>query len=262
MAHKRLQDRLTEMPPHGLLRDEVEAHFRGMPTRYWESVTKGELIWALETVHTFLAKLKTWDAPGAPAVASLRHCPERGFTKVMVCTWDRPGLLARIAATFGALRINILQSDVYTRCDNVALDIFQVSDIENSQAIDAKRLEHLVFLLEGSLNEPPRFVSMWARQFHKLYQVPKGNVVLELDNDSSPQSTVLRVEAPDRLGLMYDILEALNECSVNVAQAVVHTDGATARDVFYITDLEGAKITNKLALGTIRKIVLESLRVA
>src|SRR4051812_10803722 len=121
LAQKRLQQRLTQTPPQGLLRDEVEAHFRGMPTRYWETVTKGELIWALETVHAFLAKLRTWDAPGAPAVATLRHCPERGFTKVMVCTWDRPGLLARIAATFGALRLNILQSDIYTRRDNVAL---------------------------------------------------------------------------------------------------------------------------------------------
>ena len=262
LAQKRLQQRLTQAPPQGLLRDEVEAHFRGMPTRYWETVTKGELVWALETVHAFLEKLRMWEAPGAPAVATLRHCPERGFTKVMVCTWDRPGLLARIAATFGALRLNILQSDIYTRRDNVALDIFQVSDLENAQDIDAKRLEHLVFLLEGSLNEPPRFVSMWARQFHKLYQIPRGNVILELDNDSSPQNTVLRVEAPDRLGLLYDVLEALNECYVNVAQAIVHTDGATARDIFYITDLEGAKITNKLALGTIRKIVLEALRVA
>src|SRR5206468_9483287 len=83
------------------------------------------------------------------------------------------------------------------------------------------------------------------RDFHSFPTRRSSDLVLELDNDSSAQSTVFRVEAPDRLGLLYDILEALNECSVNVAQAVVHTDGATARDVFYITDLEGAKIDRK-----------------
>jgi [protein-PII] uridylyltransferase len=82
--------------------------------------------------------------------------------------------------------------------------------------------------------------------------------MLEFDNESSQASTVLRVEAPDRLGLLYDILEALHGCSVNVAQAVVNTDRGIARDVFYITDREGAKITHKLALGTVRKVVLEA----
>src|SRR4051794_41554845 len=97
LAQKRLQQRLTQTPPQGLLRDEVEAHFRGMPTRYWETVTKGELVWALETVHAFLEKLRTWEAPGAPAVATLRHLPERRFTRRMVWTWVQTGFLSLIS---------------------------------------------------------------------------------------------------------------------------------------------------------------------
>src|SRR5688572_25068656 len=133
---KRLYERLLQTPPAGLHADEVRAHFQGMPAHYWEHVAKGELIWGMETIHGFLAKLKQWEAPGAPAVANLRHCPERGFTKIGVCTWDRPGLLAKIAATFSALRINILQADVYTRADNVALDVFQVSDLNQPHITD------------------------------------------------------------------------------------------------------------------------------
>lgn len=261
ITQKRLQERIMQAPPRGVLRDELEAHFRGMPVRYWESVTKGELIWALETVHAFLAKLREWETPGAPAVATFRHCPERGFTKVMICTLDRPGLLAKIASMFSALRINILQADVYTRTDNIALDVFQVSGLNDSRPIDAERLEQLIFMLEGALNDLPRFASLWARQFHKMYEARTGpSPVLDFDNESSEATTVLRVEAPDRLGLLYDILQALHECAVNVAQAVVNTEGGIARDVFYITDRDGAKIRHKLALGTIRKVVLQAVR--
>ena len=261
IKQKRLQEKLLQAPPPRVLRNELEAHFRGMPTRYWENVTKAELIWGLETVHAFLAKLNAWRTPGAPALATFRHCPERGFTKVMICTLDRPGLLAKIASTFSALRINILQADVYTRTDGIALDMFHASDTTDSRPIDAERLEQLIFMLEGALNEPPRFVSIWGRQFHKACERPPTKpAVIEFDNQSSERSTILRVEAADRLGLLYDILEALHACAVNVMQAVVSTDGGIARDVFYITDREGAKIMHKLALGTIRKVLIDALQ--
>ena len=67
------------------------------PRRCAKGAHKGELLWGLETIHAFFGKLAGWDLPGATVVANLRHCPERGFTKVGVCTWDRPGLLAKIA---------------------------------------------------------------------------------------------------------------------------------------------------------------------
>lgn len=261
LTQKRLQERVMQAPPPGVRRDELEAHFRGMPPWYWESVTRAELVWGLETVHAFLAKLIAWETPGAPAVASLRHCPERGFTKVMVCTLDRPGLLAKIAATFSALRINILQADVYTRTDNIVLDVFQVSGMNDARPIDAERLEQLVFMLEGALNDPPRLVSLWARQFQKACDpVVEAGVALDFDNVTSETNTILRVEAPDRLGLLCGVLEALHQCSVNVAQAVVSTEGGIARDLLFITDRDGAKIRHKLALGTIRKVVLEALQ--
>ena len=258
--HKRMYDRLMSIPPRGIHRDEVEAYFEGMPARYWENVTKSDLLWGLETVHAFLAKLKEWDSPGAPAVATARHCPERGFTKVIVCTWDRPGLLAKVAATFSALRINILQADVYTRADNIALDVFHVSDLNEAQVTDSERLEHVIFLLEGALNDPPRFVSVWASEFHKLCERRNGQMTVEFDNESSESCTILSVEAPDRLGLLYDILEGLNDCFMNVAQAVVKTEAGIAHDVFYLTDLEGRKVANPLTLQTLRKAVIEALK--
>ena len=262
LNQKRLQERVMQTPPRGIPRNELEAHFRGMPHWYWKNVARAELIWGLETVHAFVTKLATWESPGAPAVASLRHCPERGFTKVMVCTVDRPGLLAKIAATFSALRINILQSDVYTRTDNIALDVFQVAGMD-SRPIDTERLKQLIFMLEGALNDPPRLVSVWTRQFQKSHEKTARTpvpVIIDFDNETSETNTILRVEAPDRLGLLCSILEALHECSVNVAQAIVNTDAGIARDLFYITDRDGARIQHKLALGTIRKVVLEAIQ--
>lgn len=256
----RMYDRFRSSPPPDISDEEIEAHFKGMPARYWETVTKNELAWGLETIHSFFAKLKSWDLPGAPVVANLRHYPERGFTKVLVCTWDRLGLLAKIAATFSALRINILQADVYTRVDDLAFDVFQVSDLQKPQTIDTARLGQLMFLLEGALNEPPRFISLWASEFHKAIDHPKGLMpAVAFDTDPASEYTVLRIETADRLGLLYDVLQTLTEARVNVAQAIIKTDSNVARDTFHITDAKGGKITTPARLEQLRQTLIKAI---
>ena len=49
-----------------------------------------------------------------------------GHSEVWVCGWDRPRLLERIAGAFLSAQINILSADIFTRGDNLALDIFRV----------------------------------------------------------------------------------------------------------------------------------------
>jgi [protein-PII] uridylyltransferase len=251
----RLFARLRAHPPSGISGSEVDRHFHTMPARYWERVTKSDLMWGLETVHEFLAKASAAGAPGACVTADWRHCPERGFTKVMLCAWDRAGLLAKIAAAFSALRINILRADVYTRDDGVALDHFEVSD-----SAATVRLEHLPFLVEGALSEPPRFVSFWAAQFHKTVPASRqGSPHVEFDNQYSPEHTVVRVETPDRMGLLHDLLQTLTDCGMNIAQAVVGTDHNLACDEFYITDIKNRKVEDTQRLDTLSNALVAAV---
>lgn len=258
---ERLYARLREHPMIGVEQDEVDTHFAEMPTRYWERVTKSELIWGLETVHAYFHKLSEPSSAGAPAVvADSRHYPERGFSKVMVCARDRMGLLAKIAAAFSALRINILRADVYTRADNLAVDLFEVCELDHSNGHAARRLNELVFLLEGALSEPPRFVSIWASQFHKVLArtaAPPPHV--EFDNDASAEHTIVRIAAADRLGLLHDLLQSLTDCGVNIDQAMVETTDQLASDLFYVTDLKRQKILDPPRLAAIRKSLVEAI---
>ena len=256
----RFYDRIQEHPLPGLSRQEIDGHFRAMPMRYWERVTKAELIWGLETVHRFLHQDEA-RASGAPVViADSRHYPERGFTKVMVCSRDRPGLLAKIAAAFSALRVNILRSDVYTRTDGLALDLFEVCDPNHGHLASSERVQHLVFLLEGALSDPPRFVSVWAGQFHKTIPTVFDRAPqVEFDNSYSADHTIVRLQTADRLGLLGDVLQSLTDSELNIDQAVVETENDIAADVFYVTDLKGAKIVAPAQLNAIRKALVEAV---
>lgn len=260
MQRDRLLARVQEHPLPAISPGEVQMHFRGMPARYWERVTKAELIWGLETIHAFLDRLAVADGPRVAVVASSRHYPARGFSKIMVCAQDRPGLLAKIAAAFSALRVNVLRADVFTRSDGVALDVFDVADLEQSHLTGADRLRQLVFLLEGALSEPPRFASVWASEFHKM--MPRGQQPpprVEFDNDYSSEHTVVRVQAHDRLGLLHDLLKALAECNLNIDEALVETADDVATDSFYVTNLRGEKLLDPARLESARRALVSAV---
>jgi [protein-PII] uridylyltransferase len=55
---------------------------------------------------------------------------------------------------------------------------------------------------------------------------------------------VIEINGLDRIGLLYDLTEALYRLNLNIASAHVTTFGEKAIDVFYVTDLTGAKIEN------------------
>ena len=260
LSRERLYARLSEHPLQGISRQEVDFHFRSMPRRYWDRVTKTELMWGLETVHTFHAR-QTDHTPNEPLVmADARPYPERGLTKVMVCCKDRPGLLAKMAACISALRVNILRADVYTRADGLALDLFDICELDDHKGIDEERLRQLAFLLEGALSEPPRFVSLWASLGHKaLPPLAERKLDVDFDNTHSDGETLIRVQTPDRPGLLHDLLEALAQAEVNIGEARVETEDHLARDVFYVTDLRGRKILASDRLERIRKALMRAV---
>jgi [protein-PII] uridylyltransferase len=117
-----------------------------------------------------------------------------------------------------------------------------------------------VFLLEGALSEPPRFASVWAREFHK--SVPRGPQpppLVEFDNKHSDDHTVIRVQVSDRLGLLYDLLKALGDCELNIDEARVETSDRSASDSFYVTDLKGEKIVRPEQLQAIRQALVTAV---
>ena len=79
---------------------------------------------------------------------------------MILCTWDRQGLLAKAAAAFNTTRVNILSADAYTRKDQIVLDVFRVSNADHGSVTDAERLQQMLFLWKvPSLSLPglPRF---------------------------------------------------------------------------------------------------------
>jgi [protein-PII] uridylyltransferase len=258
----RLRHWLKSQSLQGMSEDEVESHFAGMPSHYWAEVTEVDLLWGLGTIHHFFTGLAAPNAPGTLPVLDWRPLPGGDGTRVMLCTWDRRGLLAKAAACFSAANLNIQEAEVFTRSDHVVLDVFRVCESDGRGPAAPDKLEQVSFLLDGALSEPPRFASVWACSRHK-FLAPRARFAprIEFDNASSPSATLLHVQASDRLGLLYDLLQALADAGLNISQARIETDGAKARDVIQVTDAEGRKLTESSCLLELRRAIEAAITV-
>lgn len=248
-------------PPINLDREEIEAHFHGMPLHYWDRATPQDIDWGMQTIHRFFQLVAEPSSPAITPVLDWKPSPDGQSTRVMICTWDRHGLLAKAAAAFSTVRINVLQADAFTRSDGVVLDIFRVGELDHTP-VDSARLQKVLFLLEGALCDPPRFASFWACSGHKF--LPHGSApppTITFDNSTSRDHTILHIEAADRLGLLCDILGTLANCDINIDQALVNTDEDLVRDCFFIRDRNGGRILDDTRVAMIRRLLTEALMI-
>ena len=69
-------------------------------------------------------------------------------------------------------------------------------------------------------------------------------VDIEIDNQQSDRYTILRIDAPDTAGFLYEFTNALALNGVHIAQVSVASIGSRVHDVLYVTDEQGRKITD------------------
>ena len=79
---------------------------------------------------------------------------------------------------------------------------------------------------------------------------------MTVNNQWSQRHTVVEVTGLDRPGLLYELTTTLSGLNLNIASAHVATFGERVVDVFYVTDLLGAKITAATRQAAIKRPLL------
>ena len=115
----------AQLPPD--FAEEIEAHFEFMPDNYFRAFDGERHCFAPAFVPRFFCEnVFAPDESALPPAIKWEAFPEQGHSIASFCTWDRRQLLAKIAGSFSVVPINILSADIYTRGDNLVLDVFRV----------------------------------------------------------------------------------------------------------------------------------------
>jgi [protein-PII] uridylyltransferase len=225
--------------------DEIDAHFHGMPDRYFQTHSVDDIVEHIELFRTFLRNHLAGD-PLAPAVKWVPQ-PNMGHSEFWFCGWNRTELAARIAGSLSVAQLNILSADVYTRSDDLVFDVFRVCNTTFQAVTDEKDKAQVEKKLKQSLAEErfdfmPLLEKALKRKGYHLSQEVEFPTRIMVDNETHPVYTLVDLQTPDRLGLLYNLLRSFADAGIQIALSRITTEKGAAIDSFYVTDPEGRKI--------------------
>ncbi len=232
--------------------DEFTAYARRLADPYWVAEPP-------DVLFKNAILVERADAARAPLSITTDVDSGMGTTLVTVYAGDHPGLFYRIAGAISLGGANILDARIHTTRDGRALDNFVVADplgrpfAETSQLLRLKRT--IEDVLTGKVRLADRLAARpLARRRAEAFRV-EPNVLV--DNKASNRYTVVEVNALDRPALLWSLTHALFALRFAIHSAHVATYGERAVDVFYLTDLTGAKIDDASRLKALEKRLLE-----
>jgi [protein-PII] uridylyltransferase len=192
---------------------------------------------------------------GERLAVSVGFDASRGVTELTVFAPDHPWLLSIIAGACALAGANIVDAQIYTTTDGLALDTIAVSREFEHDEDEARRAARIADAIEKAVRGQIRLPEVIAKR-----APPKGRLKafavepeVTINNQWSQRYTVVEVTGLDRPGLLYELTTTLSKLNLNIASAHVATFGERVVDVFYVTDLLGAQITAPTRQAAIKR---------
>ena len=234
--------------------EQVEA----IPSGYLLSIKPKELVEELRRIRqlTFAEPVQAWG----------NFLPNQDATEYVTAVKQEQstGLFHKIAGALSSQGLSILSAEIHTQPGRIAWDRFVVQDADFEGTPPPYRIEQvckqLILTVNSQDPKPPVFRRIWKSQSAFDAATARTQPTqIRFDNSTSETNTIISVFAYDRIGLLYDISKTLFDLQLDLQVAKVSTHLDQVVDVFYVTDLEGQKITEPTRLYTLRHSLLRAI---
>ena len=234
-----------------LPRETVSEYEEHLPPQYLSSYSWGEI-----AHHIEMARLLEKESIRVEWTDE-----EKTGAKVTVCTKDRYGLFSRITGAMFLNRLNILEAKIHTWANGVALDTFKVQDATGDIE---RRLHQFRSDLTSILNGTATLKNLLSRREDpsviRKKVIPRVPADIKVNNQDSDFFTIIEVAGEDRLGILYEITQALTDHGCDIHFARISTLGNRIVDVFYIQDEWGEKFIEKDRIDRLKQTLLNRLQ--
>jgi len=234
---------------------EMKKLYNYMSPRYLLYMPGNEILGDIKLFRRLGDRSFVWDITGDKTANS---------RTVRICAVDQPGLFSKIAGTFTLNNIDILNGQIFTWRNNLALDIFHVKpppDKIFEQERWLRTEKDLNAALSGELDLSAALAEkMKGVQFVK----PKASKLpheIVVDNHSSSFFTIIEVFTYDFPGLLFTVTDALFMAGLDIWVAKISTKVDQVADVFYVRDFDGQKVDAQEQVTAIKKTIEERLPV-
>jgi [protein-PII] uridylyltransferase len=234
---------------------DIDHFLTDMPPRYLNSTT------AQQAVHHFLLSSKLSNENRISF--RLDSYEDSRLLELTFVARTAPGLFASLCGAMAAKRFNIQFAQIYTARSGEAVDIFQVDVPQVLRAGVEEVLGKICDRMNHMLKTGQR--QRWTDVIDRTSVLLTENRLklrppqVDVDNEMSPQATVIKVSAPDRPGLLSEIAGVFDKFSINIDTAYIATESYQVVDTFYVTDLETNKLNDEGKLKLLHEELLNTI---
>ncbi len=234
-------------------KQEFESLFKVLSPRYLIYATPDQILEDIRRYQNLGQRAFVWN---------ITRTADARTRTVKICAQDRPGLFSKIAGVFTLNNIDIVDAQIFTWRNRIAVDIFEVKPppdqlFEEERWITAEK--NLQDALSDSLDLTSELYKKVSRYRKRKAPPNRRPNRVEVDNDSSSFFTIIEVFAYDYPGLLFNITDALYFCQLDIWVAKIATKVDQVVDVFYVRDFDGQKVDDPNQVDNIKENVTKRL---
>ena len=245
---------LSQLCNEKVYKEYVCFYLENMPVKYFASLNPDKIAKHIKLVTQLDQKTMVLD---------LSRSEKSGFLELSVCTKGKVGSLAKITGILCARSLNILSAQVYSGKDGLAIDTLQVTQSENTHFEETELFAKISKDLEDVLSLKKDVSDIIKSKRLRIKSKLKGGKLIPttvlINNEVSENYTVIEIIFQDRVGSLYLLTRTFSDLGINIINAKILTEGKRGLDVFYVADLNGAKIVDEKKLKTIKSSLEKSL---
>jgi [protein-PII] uridylyltransferase len=221
--------------------------------RYFLNISSEDMVRHFHLALTMGEKKLSWE---------LLKLTGAQVTKIILCTYDKPGLFGKMVGVFTLHNIKVLASHIFTLKNGLAFDIYEVTnprDPFREEEIWSKIREDVSLALEDHLplddliqKKGMATVDQWK---YGTSQAKK----IKINNEISDFFTVIEVSSGARVGLLYELAKEIFSLGLDIRFAKFNSDEEKMTGNFYVRDASGQKIHEEDQLDKIRRGILDVL---
>ncbi|MBW1643134.1 MAG: [protein-PII] uridylyltransferase, partial [Deltaproteobacteria bacterium] len=217
---------------------ELEFVVENMSPRYLLYTDKEEILKHVELYGKLGQKEFVWN---------VEQSEKEDVRTLTFCGKDHPGLFSKIAGVFTFNDLDILDAQVFTWKNNIALDILKVKpppDKIYEDEVWTAAEKNLKAAISGELD-----LECALKEKIESYQLDLSPTAqrphrVKMDNKSSSFYSIIEVFTYDYKGLLFRLTDALYKNNLDIWVAKIATKADQVVDVFYVRNVNGEKIDN------------------
>ncbi|UCF85276.1 MAG: [protein-PII] uridylyltransferase [Desulfobacteraceae bacterium] len=247
-----------------LLIEKLETHFQKneimslieqLSSRYFLNTTLEDMVEHFRLALTMGQEKHLWK------LQKLANAP---VTRVIQCTYDKPGLFSKMVGVFTLNNIKVLSANIFTLKNGLAFDVYEVTNPPDPYREDEtweKIRGELSLAMEDRLQLGSLLLTKKGQmmRYSEGYQSPIAKKI-EINNEISDFFTFIEVSTGVKVGLLYELTEQIFSMGLDIRFGKFNRDKEKMTGVFYVRDSSGQKIQGEGQLEEIKQGILSVLK--